>query len=294
LICESKTAVGGLGTEGSEVGIPLPAFFIFTMIDTHIHTRISIDATGTMEDYCKKAAELGYKYICFTNHMEMPEAAEGVYDYAMSDGDFEEQYTKFLGVKSRSGLDTGFGIELGYSKETEEMSREFAKQPELDFVLGSVHRIFEGNVGDQAQMRRLMQKYPAEMLYERYYKLVEKSIRSGIFDSIAHMGAITRYAPKLAFEKYGKWVERCVDALAECKVCIELNTRDMPKGIFFPDENVLKMCFEKGVNVTIGSDSHSPEGLGTGIKEGFALLNKIGYTRVCIFKQRKQIFLNIP
>ncbi len=57
------------------------------MIDSHLHTGITIDASGTMEDYCKKAVELGYKYICFTNHMEMDDALSGVYDYAMYDGD---------------------------------------------------------------------------------------------------------------------------------------------------------------------------------------------------------------
>ncbi len=147
---------------------------------------------------------------------------------------------------------------------------------------------------DPVKMKRLIQKYPTEILYERYYKLVEKSIRTGIFDSIAHMGVVSRYAPPLAFEKYGKLVERCVEALAECNVCVELNTRDAAKGVFFPSEQVLKMCFEKGVNVTIGSDSHNPEKLGTGIKEGFALLKKVGYREVCIFRQRKPVFLPIP
>ncbi len=117
------------------------------MIDCHLHTGITIDATGTMEDYCKKAVELGYKYICFTNHVEMPDLVEGVHDYAMDEGEVEEQHEKFLKLKSVSGLELGFGIELGYSNETEEKSRQFAKEFSFDFVLGSVHKMFGGGGG---------------------------------------------------------------------------------------------------------------------------------------------------
>lgn len=265
------------------------------MIDYHLHTGITIDATGTMEDYCKKAVILGFKHLCFTNHMEMDDALNEVYDFAMDDGDIEDLLAKFNNLKPKYPVDISFGVELGYQKKLESEIKDFSLRFPFDFVLGAVHKIIEGKIVEDMSKNRIFDRYPAKVLYERYFKLLDKAIRTGIFDCMAHFDVVKRISPPVEYEKFEKHVISCVESLAEMDVAIELNTRDASKGIFLPSKEILKLCFDSGVKkVTIGSDSHSPENLGTGICEGFKLLKQVGYKQVCIFKQRKPIFLNIP
>ena len=38
--------------------------------DFHIHTTYSADSVANMQDYIDRAIELGYKEICFTDHID--------------------------------------------------------------------------------------------------------------------------------------------------------------------------------------------------------------------------------
>ena len=39
-------------------------------VDYHVHPDYSLDATGTIDEYCDRALELGLKQICFTTHYD--------------------------------------------------------------------------------------------------------------------------------------------------------------------------------------------------------------------------------
>ena len=47
------------------------------LVDYHIHTEHSDDSSVPIEDYVKKALEMGYEELCFTNHIdyEVPDNA---------------------------------------------------------------------------------------------------------------------------------------------------------------------------------------------------------------------------
>ena len=40
------------------------------LIDYHVHPDYSTDAQGTIDEYCRKALEIGLDEICFTTHYE--------------------------------------------------------------------------------------------------------------------------------------------------------------------------------------------------------------------------------
>ena len=39
--------------------------------DYHVHPDCSLDATGTIDQYCQRALEMGLEEICFTTHYDM-------------------------------------------------------------------------------------------------------------------------------------------------------------------------------------------------------------------------------
>ena len=47
------------------------------LFDCHVHPDFSLDASGTIEEYCEKALQIGLKGICFTSHFDIdPERKE--------------------------------------------------------------------------------------------------------------------------------------------------------------------------------------------------------------------------
>lgn len=53
--------------------------------DYHVHTAFCKHAVGTVSEYITKAAELGLKEICFTDHMPLPDHLDGCSRMAMSE-----------------------------------------------------------------------------------------------------------------------------------------------------------------------------------------------------------------
>ena len=61
-----------------------------------------------------------------------------------------------------------------------------------------------------------------------------------------------------------------------------------------PSKEILKLYKELGGRIlTIGSDSHAPDHLGTHIKEQLAVAKEIGFTEICTFEKMKPVFHKI-
>jgi len=40
------------------------------LVDYHVHPDYSLDATGSVQEHCRRAVELGLAEICFTTHFD--------------------------------------------------------------------------------------------------------------------------------------------------------------------------------------------------------------------------------
>ncbi|MFK5047751.1 hypothetical protein ACI4CD_29005, partial [Klebsiella pneumoniae] len=62
---------------------------------------------------------------------------------------------------------------------------------------------------------------------------------------------------------------------------LEVNTRGFYKGKqegFYPSEAILRKALELGIPVTVNTDAHSREELGSSLAEAYRLLKVIGFT----------------
>ncbi len=266
------------------------------MINYHIHTNVSIDASGTMEDYCKVAAEQGFKYICFTNHMEIDDIAVGILDYVQSNETLEKTHNDVLRLRDEYDLDIGFGVELGYTEKYEDEIRDFSKKWPFDFVLGTVHKVFGHEVSDYGPAQKTFSKYGLETVYKEYFRVLKNAINSGIFDSIGHFDVVRKYSAPVDFSVYGKDAIECVKSIAKQGIALEANTNGFIwVGDNFPSENIFKSAFDMGIRkLTIGSDCHEPKFFDLGLDRGFRVLKLVGFKQVCVFKDRKARFVDIP
>jgi histidinol-phosphatase (PHP family) len=266
--------------------------------DYHVHPGYSLDATGTVDQYCARALELGIWEICFTTHYDSDPHRKEIDPFVQVDGEIvplsEESVGRYIDdVRSAaeryrpSGLTVRAGLEVDYAPHIEEKLRHELARFDLDYRLGAVHCLDHIAISASNEAERyFMTKSAGEMLSE-YYQVLTRAVESGLFEVIAHLDIYKKYG--LGF--YGKevmtghqgLVEPVLDLMAEKDVGIEINTGVLRKGHeeFCPGLEIVKLALEKGVKiVAYGSDAHKVDQLGEGIHEAYGnveeLKRKIG------------------
>ena len=264
-------------------------------MDFHIHTNTSRDSNMTIKEAYERAAELGIKNICITNHHEPCEIKEGDFKHSLTDDDLDRYKTEVNETKKDGRINMCRGIELGYAEGAEEEIKTFLDKNGFDFVLGSLHHINEWHIGNPKTREKLKDKNP-QNIYSEYFRLLKKAIKTRLFDVMSHIDLYKRVVPEPDFESVRKEWEEVADILLENNVGFEINTsyRKIVPDDTYPGIDVIKVMLEKGVKIiTIGSDAHRPENIGRGIGKVEELLKNMGVNTIYRFEKRKLIPLDL-
>ena len=86
-------------------------------------------------------------------------------------------------------------------------------------------------------------------------------------------------------------MEETAATRATAGVCVELSANGVRRGILGVDPNrdFVRICFERGVGITLGSDAHKLDDLGVGIAELRDLAWETGYREVATFERGRRI-----
>ena len=194
------------------------------------------------------------------------------------------------GVRLKLGIEADYFV--GQERELEAI---LAGKP-WDYVIGSVHYV-DGWGFDNPQTASQFETFDLEELYSRFYESVEKMIRSQLFDFVAHLDNLKVFNYKVKDEAFNqKWYERIAQALLETNTATEVNA-----GLYYrypvkemcPSIDFLTTIVEKGVPITLSSDSHYPDDLGKYTPENKQLLKKLGVTHLATFQQRQRTLVEI-
>jgi histidinol-phosphatase (PHP family) len=262
------------------------------LFDCHVHPDYSLDASGTIDEFCQKALKIGLKGICFTSHYDIDPERKDIDAYMRVKGKvtplseevikiylegIEEAKQKYepLGLKVRSGL------EVDYAPPIEEKLKEDLSKFKLDYILGAVHCLEHIAITSSEEVFLYLEKRTAQSLCDDYYGNLISGIKSGLFHSVAHLDGFKKYALGYYGEKLLKaeriWIGPVLQELKNRKIGIELNTGWFKKGTkkFFPDEYILKSATDLGINIiALGSDAHRLEELGLGLPEAVSHIKK--------------------
>ena len=79
------------------------------------------------------------------------------------------------------------------------------------------------------------------------------------------------------------------DALTDNGVCLEVSTAGWRKPVneLYPHLNLLKLCFERGVNITLASDAHEPIHVGFEFNRAVSVLSDVGFKELATFTNRQ-------
>ncbi|MDI3533914.1 MAG: histidinol-phosphatase family [Thermosediminibacterales bacterium] len=264
--------------------------------DYHIHPDYSTDASPVkIYDYCLRALELGFTEICFTTHLELdPIQHCSPHDLTWLDSYFNEIVQAEKDFKA-SDLKVKAGIEVGYKKGLEKDIEKIVKEYPFDFVLGAIHRLNNISISSMKESPLYFRSRNLAKLRDDYFTTLEEAVKSGLFDSIAHIDIYRRYGIK----HYGPDVltvhrgviEPIFKEMARKGIGLEINTSSRRRGLkeFHPSREIISLAAKAGIKVfTVGSDAHSLDELGDNIEEALTLLENFNlYNHV--FTRRRAV-----
>jgi histidinol-phosphatase (PHP family) len=253
--------------------------------DYHIHTRHSFDCQHTMQQMCQAAIDAGISEIGVSDHVDWHPENPG-HHYFEADAWWEDYHTCRTEFKNQ--LTIRAGLELGepnlYPRETENL---LALYP-WDYCLASVHRAAERMICDPAVFHS-----SEEYVYDTYFDSVLAMVEHAHFDILGHLDIIKRYS----FGRYQPFdprnfeeiIRQILKTLVARKKVLEVNTGTLRKAVqqISPHPLIIDWFFEEGGTwVTIGSDAHKPQGLGTEFDLAVDVIRSAGFDTLAQFEKR--------
>jgi histidinol-phosphatase (PHP family) len=259
------------------------------IVDYHMHLRnrreeISHD-TWAVEPFVETARAAGVDEIGFTEHAYYFKQTRSLwtvpYQIERCVYDLDAYVNAVLEARER-GLPVKLGLEVDYVPSREDETRTLLAPYPWDYLLGSVH--FIDGLGVDGEPR-LLDEVGVEETWRRYFEMLARAARSGLFDSLSHPDLVKIFGARADAFDYAA----VVDAIAESGVAVEVSTAGLrkPVGELYPHPDLLEACRERAVPVTTGSDAHRPELVGRDFDRARELLRTAGYETVTVFEQRR-------
>lgn len=279
------------------------------LIDCHTHTRFSVDSDAEITEMIEKARRLGLAAYAVTDHCECNRwyseehyPDEDTYRYYDFGRDFENSVSAVTELKEKYAgkLNLICGIEMGQATHDFEIAEKVVSDSRLDFVIGSMHQLPKTEDFAFIEYGNLSPKDIYD-LAERYFLEINKLCKWGKFDVLGHLTYILRYLKgsagiDLDIAPFDEIIADSFKSLVEKGKGIEINTSGLRQkyGDAFPSLKYVKMFRELGGEVlSVGSDAHTVDDLGSGIAEGAEIAKAAGFEYLCYFKERKPNFIKI-
>lgn len=201
-------------------------------------------------------------------------------------------------VKYKDKLTVRFGVELGQPHLYPESSSKVLGSYDHDFVLGSVHRFSDGS--DACRLH--YQDYTCEHVCMMYFKELKGLLEWGNFDCLGHIDLIKRYSSscykkRITFMDYIDYLDEILKMVISNGKAIEINASGLRRDCreTLPGFDVVKRYKELGGEyLTVGSDSHKIEDVGSGIEEALRIAVDAGFQYITVYDKRtpylKKIF----
>lgn len=279
-----------------------------------LQTRLEQGAFSSfwIDLYLEEALRKGLKEVGIVDHLyRFREAREYYYRHVdISDTDLGRLQKEWLDqvmmesihhftaaiedAKARwaeKGITLRLGLEADYFVGGEAELAELLALGNWDYVIGSVHFIDGWGFDNPDTQNRFIGK-DLPSLYDKHFANVESAIRSGLFDFVAHLDNMKVFSYRPDENTLLPYYERIAKVLLETNVATEINA-----GLYYrypvqemcPSPLFLSVLAKHQVPITVSSDSHYPDDIGSYVAQNVETLLRHGFTEVATFEKRKRI-----
>lgn len=264
------------------------------MKDCHVHTTISHDGISSIDEYLKVAPSKNIDEITFTEHWDDYEGL--VTKLKTLDVSYYQQ--EFLKHKNASNININFGIEIGLQPDIREKITNLVNEYMFDFIIGSSHITCKK---DMAMDKSFFEGLTRTQAYLKYFKEVLKNIKIfDEFDVYGHIDYVVRYggflSKKIEYDEFREILDAILLSLIKKDKGIEINTSGIRYGLNNPHPNIdiIKRYKELGGKIiTLGSDAHKADDLGSNFNDALDILEKSGFNEIAVYHKRIPEFINI-
>ena len=128
---------------------------------------------------------------------------------------------------------------------------------------------------------------------ENYYKLIEQSARSGMFQMLGHIDAMKGFYPEFSNIQVDA-IDHTLRAIGEHGLVLKLIHQEKQKiRGWYPADDILERALFHNVGVTFGSDAHIPSRVGDEFDEVQKRLKEIGFKEMNYFIQKEKRSISI-
>lgn len=274
------------------------------MIKTNYHTHSDFcDGKGSPDKIVETAIAKGFSILGISSHSMYPFASS--WHIAPRDFSAYTNAVRDAAKKYESQIKVLCGFEADYVPPfTAPDFKAYAKYSP-DYLIGSVHYIF-------TDKGRLCVDYSPDLLKTRidelfngnakemtirYFELEREMLAKCSFSIIGHADLVRKNNAKLSmFSEKDSWyreqIKLTADEIKKAGVIAEINTGAIARGTMddvYPSAEFLSLLKERGVPVTISSDSHAPESLDTAFDRAIEAARKAGYTELAYLESKDSI-----
>jgi len=280
------------------------------LVDCHTHTQYSVDSEADINLMIERACELNLAAYAVTDHCECNRwyseenyLNANTYRYFNFGKDFESSVNAVTTLKEKySGkLNLLCGVEMGQATQETDIAEKIVSDKRLDFVIGSIHQI--PDTEDFALLDyTVLGVNDLYKLAEKYMQEIYKLCKWGKMDILGHLTYFLRYfhrhlGSEFDISRFDEIIELSFRELISKGKGIEINTSGLRNANFketYPSIKYVKMFRNLGGEIiSIGSDAHTVEDLGSGIEDGTKLAEEAGFKYITFFKDRKPNFIKI-
>ncbi|MCJ8013921.1 histidinol-phosphatase [Paenibacillus sp. KQZ6P-2] len=261
--------------------------------DMHTHHFRCGHADGNIRDYIEAGIAAGLQVIGISDHTPyFGEKEDQAFPrIAMGKSELVRYVQEVLELKKEyeGKIDVLLGIESDYFPDHVEAYRKVLTQHPFDYIIGSVHSVGGVSIFNKNRWKSLNEKQHIEVK-EDYYRLIQDSARSGMFQILGHIDAMKGNYPSFSGIMTERILDETLQVIAENGIAIEINTSGKTKlsGGWYPSDAILERAFHFGVDVTFGSDAHKPERVADEFNQVAERLKTIGFTEWVYYKNKQK------
>jgi histidinol-phosphatase (PHP family) len=258
------------------------------LINLHNHTPLCNHATGDINSYIQKAISSNISYFGFSDHAPMQFDKKYRMDISQ-----KIQYEKEI-LKYKEIYKDKINILLAYEVDfIKDYMLEDILNSDVDYLIGSVHFINKWGFDNPEFINEYKNKN-IDDIWQDYFDCIENMAKSGYFNIVGHLDLIKVFSffPKKDIRLIAK---NAIKAIKKSNMVVEINSSGLRKRVKeqYPSKQLLQMCFEENIDITISTDAHKIEDINNNLSNMHILAKAIGYNRMVVFEKKEKIFLKI-
>jgi histidinol-phosphatase (PHP family) len=250
-------------------------------------------AEGQPSDYLAAARRKGLREIAVTDHGPTPHDYDSEHRMRMDQFGIYRNWVNIARIEDDCMV--LFGVEADYFEGCKPFMSAWLSQYPFDLVLGSIHYLGSLSMDDSDDLS-LWESPDVNAVWRRYFELMGDMADTKLYDVVTHFDLPKRGGDRPRDRDLPDLVLPALDRVARAGMAIEINTSGLrhPVGEMYPAPQILAWACEREIDITFGSDAHTPENVASEFDRAVEIAREAGYTHSVRFRHRRRKKAPLP